>query len=249
MDNPPRPFPAPTALRLVAGLAMGCAIGLGVTSRGVAQTALPASSPFMSATGPAAASAPGEVIEFAAVRTIGKRTEIDLYDTQGKKNHWIQVGGTADGMTVVSYDAHRDQVTATIGGVNKLLTLRQTKGVAAGNAAVTAAPAMNFALPTPPPLPQVASAPANTAPAAEASASATPTAPVTTATPAATPGQPAAPLSIARQEEEARMLVSDLLEIGMAQRKAYEEKQRKAADPNAAATPEPSAPATKPDGG
>jgi hypothetical protein len=36
-------------------------------------------------------------------------------------------------------------------------------------------------------------------------------------------------LSQARQEEEARMLVSDLLEIGMAQRHAYEEAQRKAA--------------------
>jgi hypothetical protein len=33
-----------------------------------------------------------------------------------------------------------------------------------------------------------------------------------------------------RQETEARMLVSDLLEIGMAQRRAYEEAQRKAAD-------------------
>jgi hypothetical protein len=41
-----------------------------------------------------------------------------------------------------------------------------------------------------------------------------------------TPEQPAKPLTIARQEEEARMLVSDLLEIGMAQRKAYEEKQK-----------------------
>lgn len=36
-------------------------------------------------------------------------------------------------------------------------------------------------------------------------------------------------LSQARQEEEARMLVSDLLEIGMVQRKAYEEAQRRAA--------------------
>ena len=140
----------------------------------------------------AAASAPNEVIEFAAVRTIGKRTEIDLYDTQGKKNHWIALGATADGMTVMNYDSRRDQVVAKIGGVEKVLPLRKTRGAAQ-------------------------------------------------------------PLSIARQEEEARMLVSDLLEIGMAQRKAYEEKQKQAADPNAApATPPPPAqptPGGPPSGG
>jgi len=64
----------------------------------------------------------------------------------------------------------------------------------------------------------------------------------TTAAPAAAPTPVVAPsapaggltsstqtLSQARQEEEARMLVSDLLEIGMAQRKAYEEAQRRQA--------------------
>jgi hypothetical protein len=243
MVNAPRPILAALALS-------GAAFGM--ISRGGAQTALPKSSPFMSANAPAAANAPGETIEFAAVRTIGKRTEVDLYDTQGKKNHWIPLGGTADGMTVVNYDVRRDQVTATIGGVNKLLTLRRTRGTAAGNAAVTTQAAMSFATPDttfvqkmPPPAPEVTATPAAAAPAADANA--------TTAAPATTPVQPAVPLTIARQEEEARMLVSDLLEIGMAQRKAYEEKQKKAADPNAAATPETPpaatpAPTQKPDG-
>ena len=36
-------------------------------------------------------------------------------------------------------------------------------------------------------------------------------------------------VEIVKQEREARMLVSDLLEIGMQQRKAYEEAARKAA--------------------
>jgi hypothetical protein len=74
---------------------------------------------------------------------------------------------------------------------------------------------------------------------------------------AATPTQS---LSQARQEEEARMLVSDLLEIGMAQRKAYEEAQRRTAaglpphaapaapapdaNPTAAAGAQPAQPAT-----
>lgn len=47
-------------------------------------------------------------------------------------------------------------------------------------------------------------------------------------------GGPAPILTQAEQEREARMLVSDLLEIGLQQRKAYEEAQRKAAAAKAA---------------
>ncbi len=50
-----------------------------------------------------------------------------------------------------------------------------------------------------------------------------------------TPQPPPAPGSIAQQETEARMLVSDLLEIGIQQRKAYEEAQKKADQEKAAA--------------
>jgi hypothetical protein len=48
--------------------------------------------------------------------------------------------------------------------------------------------------------------------------------------PGAKPPPPAIPETQQKQEMEARMLVSDLLEIGMAQRRAYEEAQRKAAE-------------------
>jgi hypothetical protein len=220
-----------------------------VVSRSAAQTELPKSSPFMSANVPAAAaSSPNEAIEFAAVRIIGKRTEIGLYDTQAKKNQWIPVGDTVNGMTVMSYDPRRDQVIAKIGGVNKTLTLRQTKGVAAGNAAVSAAPAMSFATPPPAPIQQPAAMPAVLQSMAQPAANTPAPEIVAPTAPAATPAQPAVPLTIARQEEEARMLVSDLLEIGMAQRKAYEEKQKKAADPNATQPPEAPAPVPKPDG-
>lgn len=50
--------------------------------------------------------------------------------------------------------------------------------------------------------------------------------PVPGATPSPTPSAPTT--KQAEQEREARMLVSDLLEIGIQQRKAYEEAQRKA---------------------
>lgn len=49
-----------------------------------------------------------------------------------------------------------------------------------------------------------------------------------------TPQPPPAPGSVAQQETEARMLVSDLLEIGIQQRKAYEDAQKKADQEKAA---------------
>ncbi|HWA10195.1 MAG TPA: hypothetical protein VG838_12150 [Opitutaceae bacterium] len=59
----------------------------------------------------------------------------------------------------------------------------------------------------------------------------------------ATPDQPAAPAAAGSDEDqarEARMLVSDLLEIGMQQRKAYEEAQKKKAEePPAPPVPAP----------
>ena len=135
----------------------------GGVSLGAAQTELPKSSPFMSLGGPGVPTAAVEVIEFAAVRTIGPRTEIDLYDTQLKKNHWIPLGGTADGMSVLSYDARHDQIIAKIDGVNKTLRLRQgfprvhfspavrfTRPAVAGNAQTRAKRAARL-LPTDPP--------------------------------------------------------------------------------------------------
>ena len=83
------------------------------------------------------------------------------------------------------------------------------------------------------------------APASSAPAAAAPTGAAATPTTSATP---ISQLSKARQEEEARMLVSDLLEIGMAQRKAYEDAQRRIqngqpaqapAAPDAASTQQP----------
>lgn len=60
------------------------------------------------------------------------------------------------------------------------------------------------------------------------------TVPVAPTVPLAPLPPPATP---AEAEREARMLVSDLLEIGMQQRKAYEEAQKKAAEEAAKKTP------------
>jgi hypothetical protein len=63
-----------------------------------------------------------------------------------------------------------------------------------------------------------------------------------TPAPVAVPGKP---LSVQEEKElEARMLVTDLLEIGQQQRKAYEEARRRDADTKA--TPAPTAPGPQP---
>lgn len=215
--------PALTTLVLsAAGLA------LALTGRAMAQTPLTKDSPFLPGGSQVVAGTGNENFEFTAVTTVGKKTYVNLFDSQAKKSRWISVGETVDGLSVLTYDAKREQVVARIGGAEKLLTLRQPKGVVYSTVPNVNA-AMNFSTPDsfvqkiqpPPP----ASQPDTTAPAL-----------------AVDPAKPAAPVvapTIARQEEEARMLVSDLLEIGMAQRKAYEEAQKKAAESGKQTSPVP----------
>jgi len=216
-------------------LAAAVAFALGFAGRAAAQ----ATSPFLPAPGsdPAVA-APVENIEFSGV-VIGKKTLIILYDKTAKKPRHIPLGDTIDGISVLAYDASRDQVVVKVGGEQKLLTLRKATGIAnAGTPAPPALnPAMNFNVPAPVDVVQkIQPPPPSSAPAvAETPVVAAP------AVNPAKPEAPATPPTIAKQEEEARMLVSDLLEIGMAQRKAYEEKQKQAAsgEQSAASTPPP----------
>ncbi|MSU22402.1 MAG: hypothetical protein EXS32_01110 [Opitutus sp.] len=212
----------PAALRLtrpaLATLVLSAAgLALALAGRAGAQTPLAKDSPFLPGASQAVAVAANENFELTAVTTVGKKTYVNLLDSQAKKSRWIAVGETVDGLAVLTYDAKREQAVTRIGGVEKLLTLRQPKGVVYSTVPNVNA-AMNFAIPTPPVSP-----------------------PDTATTPAVDPAKPATPVvapTIARQEEEARMLVSDLLEIGMAQRKAYEEAQKKAAEPGGQ-TPRP----------
>ena len=66
-------------------------------------------------------------------------------------------------------------------------------------------------------------------PVGQAAAFAMPSAPALTVNPSPPAVLPFKSPEVAKQEREARMLVSDLLEIGIQQRKAYEEAARKAA--------------------
>ena len=165
-----------------------------------AQTALPKDSPFLPAPGSAASggTTSQEGLELAGVSSTAKNTLVCIYDNQTKRSHWIPVNATVEGIKVLAYDSTLDQVSLSVGGQKKVLRLR--KATISGSGV------------------------ANSNPGAAAAGFATPAVmPITQGT----PQPPPAPGSIAQQETEARMLVSDLLEIGIQQRKAYEDAQKK----------------------
>lgn len=183
----------------------------------------PPGTPASGATGPTQ-----ENLEFAGVTTIGRQTQLVFQDKVSKKSLWLAKGESRGGITLVNYDAQREQAVLRIDGAEKVLTLRKARNPASPGH-VVAPVATGFELPATPPVAGVPAADPNPPPSA-----------------AVLPPAPAAPADPkARQESEARMLVSDLLEIGMAQRRAYEEAQRKAAEGNAGTPPAP-APAEPP---
>lgn len=147
-------------------------------------------SPFLPPAGATAAAPAQETLQLSGVIASGKSILVNLTDTQTKLSLWIPVGGGAEDIDVVSFDAATDTAVVRVKGDVKNLKLRA---------------------------PTIVSAPI-VAPASPA-ASAIGTSPAAV--------EPL--LTQADQEREARMLVSDLLEIGLQQRKAYEEARRKAA--------------------
>ena len=87
---------------------------------------LPKVSPFGSAAGPAAAAAAApEAIEFAGVSTIGRQTDLIFRNKTAKKSTWITKGETKDGITVLNYDADKEQAVVRIDGVQKVLSLKK----------------------------------------------------------------------------------------------------------------------------
>lgn len=234
--------PAGVMASLARILAAAVWSGLALTSSVRAEPAgLAQESPFLPTGIPASVVASGDVHEFAGVSIMGRQTSVNIYDKNGKKGLWIAVGETVNGITVAKYDSARELVTIKVAGAEKILALRKPAAAAARPGTVAPAP-----LPAgfnAPPVPTVAPAPLASAPANPTGvASPNAAVPAESALPT-TPRPPSpAPGSVAHQEQEARMLVSDLLEIGMAQRKAYEEAQKKAAQSGgdgAAAAPPP----------
>ena len=211
---------------------------------------LPKRSPFELRDAPATPTATAsETIEFAGVSSIvGKKTDLIFYDKTAKKSHWISKGETKEGISVVNYDERREEVVVKVNGVTKTLALRKQAAPTGAGRGVASVPA-GFNTPLPAPAAGfgvAATGPVAQTPAANAPAAPTaPPIPVNAAQPATPPPAPGSAAEIqTRQETEARMLVSDLLEIGMAQRRAYEEAQRKAAEGGAQNANSQNAPAT-----
>jgi hypothetical protein len=160
-------------------------------------------SPFLSAA-PSGAAAGGagqsQAFELAGASVTSKRTDVCIYDVQAKRSHWIAVGESSNQIQVVSYDPIKDEVVIRANGTQESLTLRKPA------VTIAASPGSSQAMPFPSPAPLPDS--------------------LHLAPPAVPPAKSS---EMARQEREARMLVSDLLEIGIEQRKAYEAAARKAA--------------------
>jgi hypothetical protein len=186
-------------------------------------------SPPASAASTAAAAA-SETLEFAGVSAMGNRTDVILFDKTARKSHLITAGETVAGISVLNYDARRDQVVIRVNGQQKTLTLRKSSAPTGGVPPAAAPMPVGFNVPPPAPPPVAVGSTTGVIPPAPAPEVAPPPAAAPAAT-AAAPASPAQQLQT-KQETEARMLVSDLLEIGMAQRRAYEEAQRKAAEAN-----------------
>lgn len=171
---------------------------------GFGQVTLVGNSPFAPAAGSGAAGpAQAEAIELSGSSVQGSDVSVCIYERQAKRSQWIPVGGVCDGIHVISFDAAHDKAVVNVGGAFKELTLRKATFASTGPAPVARA-------------------------AAPVSAQAAPLVQPAFPGPVASPA-PAPPADAVTEQREARMLVSDLLEIGVQQRKAYQEARQKAA--------------------
>jgi len=176
-----------------------------------AETALVSNSPFSPAgtAGVAGAAASDESYELAGTSIQGSSVSVCIYEKQAKRSQWIPVGGDMDGVHVVSYNAVSDKVVVTVSGARKELAMRKMVVDSAGPAQAIKAVPMN--------------------PVRAASQDAGSYAPVASSAPTPAPLPPVAPGAAVQDQKEARMLVSDLLEIGVQQRKAFQDAKQKAA--------------------
>lgn len=172
-------------------------------------------SPFLPPANVAPAAAASAAFALTGMTVVGKDTLLSITSQSDKRSTWVSVGKTVGDITAVSYDPKTETAVIRTQGKNHTLVLK--KG------AVVSGPAVQFL---------------QAAPASTGAANPQPTmAPVDVPTTALSPQE--------EKEMEARMLVTDLLEIGQQQRKAYAEAQRQAAA-RKSSTPQPAQPSTTP---
>ena len=190
-----------SAIRNLCVAALAAAAG---AAAAFGQVTLVANSPFTPPAGAGGAGpAQAEAYELSGSSVQGSDVSVCIYERQARRSQWIPVGGISDGIHVISFDAARDKVVVNVEGTFKELAMRKATYTSSGVA------------PVPRPAP----------PAAEPAATpvmAPPPAPIASSA-------PATPANAIEEQREARMLVSDLLEIGVQQRRAYQEARQKAA--------------------
>ena len=133
-----------------------------------------------------------EALHLTGISLVGDVRSFNIYDTQGKKSYWIRKDEAFDGFKVVGYDAATQSVTVQSPVTARIVPLRHARIVAVSP--TIAAPA---AVVVPPPF--ESKIPAHVVGVDELK-------------------NPKTPAEIKQAEYEARMMVSDLLEISMQER-------------------------------
>lgn len=191
------------------------------TAAGASMESLRERSPFV----PPSTSQPagGEVnalssFELTGILSVGGKPQFSVRDTSTNRGFWLGLGETQDGLTVRSYDEASSSVVLEGRGARRNLVIREAR-------VTTAAP--------PPPVVNPHLQPAGPPLAAPQPGVAGPQ--QNAQIPPSAKKQAQAQVRDAKgrtneeAERDARLLVSDLMEISIQERKRYEENQRRAA--------------------
>lgn len=165
------------------------------------------SSPFVPAGKKPAPAAPTmdpalQALQLSGISVIGDEKRFNFFNANSKQSFWLALGVEENGLRVESYDKDADAVVVRKGGFTRRLELRQSKIVAE-------APPSSSSGPTP--LKSAPGVPDIQLPGVDEIK------------------DPKTPVEIKQAEFEARMLVSDLLEISMQERARQRAKREAAA--------------------
>ncbi len=157
-------------------------------------------SPFLPAPTKGAVVGNAGPLQLSCITIISAKTYVCLTETSTKKSRWLAVGAKVDAIEVVSCSPEKNEAVVRVNGESQTLTLRKAD-LSKASYSISSSNAPG----------SVSGAPAQ--PAEKADDIAAKLTPLVTRE---------------EKEREARMLVSDLLDISMRQRKAYEEARKKA---------------------
>jgi hypothetical protein len=147
-----------------------------------------------------------QALQLTGISIIGDDQRFNFVDSRTKRSFWVALGGSEGAFSVDAYDSNTDSVVVRKGAQTRRLELRQSKIGTVAPPAVTPRPL--------PPLTTAQGVPAANVPGVDEIRN------------------PKTPAEVKQAEFEARMLVSDLLEISMQERarqRALREAQARAA--------------------